>query len=111
MNRDELLNRWWPEDKDLVYHNESQVEFFRGESAGKQLGYKQQLEDQETVDAANGQAVVQALYPASTSAPVGTMTSMTGARKAASDARKRIDLTYVREACRSGRLEFLSNHR
>src|SRR5699024_12625216 len=98
MNRDELLNRWWPEDKDLVYHNESQVEFFRGESAGKQLGYKQQLEDQETVDAANGQAVVQAIYSASTSDTVGTMKSMKGERQEASDAQNRINLTIYRVA-------------
>src|SRR5699024_6784849 len=111
MNRDEFLNRSWPEDKDLVYHNESQVEFFRGESAGKQLGYKQQLEDQETVDAANGQAVVQAIYSASTSATVGTMTSMTGVRKEASDVQKRIDLTDLKEASDDFGLDILLNHR
>src|SRR5699024_12366121 len=90
MNRDEFLNRSWPEDKDLVYHNETQVELFRGESAGKQLGYKQQLEDQEIVDAANGQAVVQGVFSASTHACIEVDTSIEGNDGEYSQAKQRI---------------------
>ena len=111
MNRDEFLNRSWPEDKDLVYHNESQVEFFRGESAGKQLGYKQQLEDQEIVDAANGQAVVQGVFSASTNASIGVATSVAGNYGEYSEAKERIAFEDLEQASEDFQMDILLNHR